>query len=68
MWTLCRERKFPPMGGEGWWDVNWPVFEQLWAANHNAVAGLDRAEVLEGLLAATREANTDPKHWPEVFG
>lgn len=65
---MVRVRRFPPMGGDGWWETNWEVFDQLYAAEHPATFGAERADVLEAMLLCEREANSDPKTWPEVFG
>ena len=65
---MCRERKFPPMGGDGWWDYRSDILRDLYDGEHESTIGLDYADAVEGMLIANREANSDPATWSEVFG
>jgi len=68
VWTMCRERKHSPMGDDLGWGYDSQLLRDLYEAEHEVTIGLDYADALEGVLIATREANTDPEKWPEVYG
>lgn len=68
VWLMVRERKIPPMGGDGWWVYRSDTLRDLFHYEHPATIGLDPADAMEAVLIANREANSDPAYWPEVFG
>lgn len=68
VWTMVRERKRSPLGDDMGWGYDSALLRDLYEAEHEATARLDYADALEGVLIATREANTDPATWAETFG